>query len=335
MQKREWKASMLLTLAAVIWGFAFVAQRVGIQHIGSFTFTGVRFALGACSLLPLMIGKNRKETATINGTSENTEKTVVGTNSESMAVLKVGIIAGMILFVAASLQQIGLEETTAGKAAFITGFYIILVPALGIFLKQRTGTKTWIAAILAIAGLYLISVEESFTVSRGDFLVFLCSFFFAAHILLINRFTKQVDTLKLSFLQYLVCSVLSLVTALFVEEIHLSGIIKAAIPILYGGIFSVGIAYTLQVVGQKYARASHAAIIMSLESVFALIGGMLILQETMNWKGYVGCLFMLAGVLLSQLQGKKKAKVNKKYYPDLEQDEILSLPAEKEQSVMK
>ncbi|HHT64962.1 MAG: DMT family transporter [Caldicoprobacterales bacterium] len=333
MRKMEWKASILLTLAAVIWGFAFVAQRVGIQYIGSFTFTGVRFALGAFSLLPLIIRNKRKAEAAMQGVSEKADRKAAEIKSEGLVVLRVGMTAGLILFIAASLQQIGLVETTAGKAAFITGFYIILVPALGIFLKQAVGAKTWIAAVLAIAGLYLISVEENFNISQGDFLIFLCSFFFAAHILLINKFTRKVDTLKLSFVQYLVCSVLSLVTALFVEEIHLDGIFKAAVPILYGGVFSVGIAYTLQVVGQKYARASHAAIIMSLESVFALIGGMLILQETMNWKGYAGCLFMLAGVLLSQLQGKERTKANKAGREDSKMNGRLS-PRTKKPSVM-
>ena len=247
-----------------------------------------------------------------------------------MAVIKAGCIAGILLFVAAGLQQIGLEETTAGKAAFITGFYIILVPALGIFIKQRTGVSTWIAAIISIVGLYFISVEENFTISKGDLLIFICSFFFAVHILFINNLTKKVDGLKLAFVQYLACSVFSLITALFVEEIHLTGIIKAGIPILYGGVFSVGIAYTLQVIAQKYAKASHAAIIMSLESVFALIGGILILNETMNWKGYLGCLLMLSGVLLSQLQIKTRKEGYVENAKSLEQDEILILQSKAE-----
>ena len=180
------------------------------------------------------------------------------------------------------------------------------MPAFGIFLGHRTGIRIWAAAIIAIAGLYLISVEENFTISRGDFLVFLCSFFFSAHILLINQYSQRLDTLKLSFVQYMTCSVLSLITALFVEEISLTDILNAAIPIIYGGVFSVGIAYTLQVVGQRHARASHAAIIMSLESVFALAGGIIILNETMNWKGYTGCILMLSGVLISQLGGRKQ-----------------------------
>ncbi len=325
MHKMKWKAPILLTLAAIIWGFAFVAQRVGIQFIGSFTFTGVRFALGAFSILPLIIIRNKKEVKSIINASIGIMHNKKNNNAENLEVLKAGSIAGIILFVAAGLQQIGLEETTAGKAAFITGFYIILVPTLGIFIKQKTGASTWVAAIFAIVGLYLISVEENFTISRGDVLVFICSFFFAIHILFINSLTKKVDALKLAFVQYLACSVLSLITAFLVEEVHLTGIIKAGIPILYGGVFSVGIAYTLQVIAQKYVKAFHAAIIMSLESVFALVGGMIILNETMDWKGYLGCILMLSGVLLSQLKERTRKEAYIENVKGLEKDGVLIL----------
>jgi len=290
---RQWKAVIMLAMAAIIWGFAFVAQRMGIQYIGSFTFTGVRFALGALSIIPLMVigGRNEKK------------KNKTG-NQEKKVVIRAGFIAGMVLYIGASLQQVGLEYTTAGKAAFITGFYIILVPALGILKKNYIERKIWIAALLSITGLYLISVKEGFSVSKGDLLVFICSFFFAIHILLINNFTQKVNTLKLSFIQYITCSVFCIITALFVENIKFKNIIKASIPLIYGGVFSVGIAYTLQAVGQKYLKASHAAIIMSLESVFALIGGILFLDETINAKELIGCLFMISGVILSQLQRK-------------------------------
>ncbi|HHY81676.1 MAG TPA: DMT family transporter [Clostridiales bacterium] len=304
MQKSDLKASILLILAALIWGFAFVAQRVGVQYIGSFTFTGIRFALGAISLLPLFWYTNKK-----NNTAETNESSL-GNDKNKKSVIKAGAIAGTVLFVAAALQQFGLEETTAGKSAFITGFYIILVPALGIFFKQKTSVTTWIAAVLAITGLYFISVNENFYIAKGDLLTFMCSFFFAAHILLINKYTQFLDTLKLSFVQYLVCSLLSLILAVMLEDLNISNIIKAAIPILYGGIFSVGIAYTLQVYGQKYAKASHAAIIMSLESVFAVIGGILLLKESMSLRGYAGCLLMLSGVIISQYKGQQEKNIN-------------------------
>lgn len=291
-QKSELKASVLLILAAAIWGFAFVAQRVGIQYIGSFTFNGIRFALGAFSLMPVIWYTNKKKSTT-KGNESCPKK------DRKIAVLKAGTMTGIVLFAAVTLQQLGLEETTAGKAAFITGFYIILVPAFGVFFKQKTNAKTWIAAVLAITGLYLISVNENLYIAKGDLLVFVCSFFFAAHILLINKYAQYVDTLELSFVQYLVCSFISMVIAVLCEDITIFHIFKAAIPILYSGIFSVGVAYTLQAYGQKYAKASHAAIIMSLESVFAVIGGILLLKESMSLKGYAGCLLMLLGVIIS------------------------------------
>ena len=294
MHNMRWKSFIMLTAAAVIWGFAFVAQRVGNQYIGTFTYTGVRFALGALSIIPLIVQANRKEKKA-GGKDELAGK---------IALLKAGTLAGMVLFIAASMQQTGLKYTTAGKAAFITGFYIILVPVLEVIKKRYIDRKVWIAAALSIIGLYLISVQEGLTVSKGDLLVFICSFFFAFHIVLINNFTQKANAIKLAFVQYLVCSVLSLVTALLMEEIYLENIIKAAVPIIYGGVFSVGIAYTLQVIGQKHSRASHAAIIMSSESVFALIGGMLFLNETINLREIVGCTLMISGVILSQLQGK-------------------------------
>lgn len=298
MDKKELKASILLTLAAMIWGLAFVAQRVGSRYVGYFTYTGIRFALGALSLLPLMYIKKKKEKNTSN------EYTESDSGIDSKTLLKLGITAGFILFAAANLQHRGLEETTAGKAAFITGFYIILVPIFGIFLKQKPDAKTWISAVLALIGLYLISMQENFSISRGDFFVFLSSFFFAAHILLINQYAKSVDTMKLSFVQYSFCSIFSLIAAVIFEEIKISAILEAGIPILYGGIFSVGIAYTLQITGQKHAKAAHAAVIMSLEALFAVIGGALILDESMYIRGYIGCMFMIISVLVSQYQGK-------------------------------
>ncbi len=306
MERKERRASILLTLAAVIWGLAFVAQRVGSQYVGSFTFTGVRFALGALSLLPLIYMRNRKEQME-TPMKEQTESITEQSTSKEQAniqLLRIGVIAGILLFAAASLQQFGLIETTAGKGAFITGFYIILVPLFGVFLKHKLGLKALIASLLALVGLYFISVNGETGISKGDLLIFLSSFFFAFHILLINKYSQTLDTLKLSFVQYSLCSIISLIAALLFEGIILSGILEAAIPILYGGIFSVGIAYTLQVAGQKYARASHASIIMSLEAVFAVVGGALILGESMEIRGYIGCILMILAVLVSQYQGR-------------------------------
>lgn len=292
MKKQELTSNLLLLLTAAIWGFAFVAQRVGMKFVGAFTFNGVRFALGSLSLVPLILYFNR-------------EKAKDKTKSEAN-VLKCGVILGSVLFIGASLQQIGLVDTSAGKAAFITGLYIVFVPILGIFLKQHIKINIWIGVIMASIGLYFLSVTEDFTIARGDLFEFAGAIIWAVHILLIDNFTKKVDALKLSSIQFATCSVLSLIVAVIFEDITLNGLVQAAIPILYGGICSVGIAYTLQVVAQKHAKPSHAAIIMSMEAVFASLGGLIILNENLGIRGYFGCALMLFGMLLSQLSGFKK-----------------------------
>ncbi len=299
MKKQELKASMLLLLAAAIWGFAFVAQRVGAKYVGSFTFNGVRFALGSLSLIPLLIYFKSKN-----------EKADENHNMKSNAI-PAGIMLGGVLFLAASLQQIGLSYTTAGKAGFITGLYIVLVPIFGIILKHRVHINTWVAVILAVIGLYLLSVTEGFYISKGDLFEVAGAVFWAIHILLIDYFTKKVNALKLSFIQFATCSILSITVAFFFETITMAGLTKAIIPILYGGIFSVGIAYTIQVVGQKHAKPSHAAIILSMESVFASIGGILILNESLGARGYFGCALILSGMLLCQLPNFTKMELGK------------------------
>jgi drug/metabolite transporter (DMT)-like permease len=287
---------MLLFLTAAIWGFAFVAQRVGSQFVGAFTFNGIRFALGSLSLLPLIIYFDRKKKN--EGNIETTPK----------ETLISGLLVGTVLYVAATLQQVGLTYTTAGKAGFITGLYMVLVPIIGIFLKQKIEKNAWIGVALAVIGLYLLSINENFIIGYGDFLEVLGSVFWAVHILTIDYFTKKVDALKLSCIQFATCSLLSLITALTFEQITLSGISSAFIPILYGGLLSVGVAYTLQVVAQKDAKPSHAAIILSMESVFGAIGGALFLKESMSTRGYIGCALILGGILISQIKLSPKVQ---------------------------
>ncbi|MDR3588916.1 MAG: DMT family transporter [Negativicutes bacterium] len=282
------RATVLLLITAAIWGFAFVAQRVGMEYIGPYTFNGVRFALGGLSLLPVIYFFSDRPPQPHSGKSTK--------NS-----LPVGLLAGLILFVAASLQQIGLIYTTAGKSAFITCLYIILVPISGIFLKHRIRSSTWLGSVLAITGLYLLCVKEGFAISYGDFLELMGAFFWTAHILLIDKYSRRVDVLKLAFFQFITCAVLSGGAALILEPIALDGILLAAVPILYGGLGSVGVAYTLQIVGQKYAPPSHAAILLSLETVFAAVGGYLILDERLGPAELAGCGLMMAGMLVSQL----------------------------------
>lgn len=294
MKSKEIKAVFILLLTAAIWGFAFVAQRVGMEHIGAFTYNGIRFTLGSASLLPIIYFSGKK----LNDTEEKPQ-------ADLKTTIKSGIIAGCILFIAASLQQVGLIYTTAAKAGFITSLYIVLVPILGILLKQKTYPTTWIGAVTATVGLYFLSINEDFTIQLGDLLQLIGAFFWAIHIQVIDRFVKKVDAVKLSSAQFATCSVLSLIVAFITEEIVPGQIFLALVPILYGGLMSVGVAYTLQAIGQRHAKPAHAAIAMSMEAVFAAIGGMIILHETMSLRGFLGCALMMAGILITQTENIK------------------------------
>ena len=260
-----------------------------MEHVGPFIFNGVRFALGGMSLLPFILASRKRRLAETPPPA-----------SAKIFILG-GSLAGLVLFVASSLQQIGIIYTTAGKAGFITGLYVIIVPILGLFWRQTSDAGKWIGAILATIGLYLLSVTENFTISRGDLLVLISAFLWAFHVHIIDWFSERIYPIKLACFQFLVCSALSLIAAVFTETISGQKLIQAAVPILYGGLVSVGIAYTLQVVAQRHAHPTHAAIILSLETVFAVIGGWVILGETLALRGLIGCAFMLAGMLVSQI----------------------------------
>ncbi|WML37787.1 DMT family transporter [Clostridium sp. OS1-26] len=298
MNNKRLGANILLLLTAAIWGLGFVAQRVGSQSIGAFTFNGIRFAIGNISLIPLLIyfNKRKKTTSDDESTIEvSFEKTILP-----------GVLVGIALYAGATLQQIGLIYTTAGKAGFITGLYMVIVPIIGIFLGHKIGKNSWIGVGLAVVGLYLLSINENFSISYGDLLELIGSVFWAIHILTIDYFSNKIEPLKLSCIQFATCSLLSLITALIFEQITMCSILDALIPILYSGILSVGVAYTLQVVAQKNAKPSHTAIILSMESVFGAIGGALILGETMSSRGYIGCILILGGILASQIKFSPK-----------------------------
>lgn len=281
------RANLTLLTAAAIWGVAFVAQRVGMEYIGPFTFNGIRFALGGLSLLPLIWYFRQ-------------QPPIVSHNAEKLSVIAVGLLAGLILFIAASLQQVGIMDTTAGKAAFITCLYIVLVPLAGLLLKRRIVRSTWLGCALSILGLYLLCIKEDFTIGYGDMLELIGALFWTAHILLIDHVSRRVDTLKLAAIQFATCSLLSLVVALGTESTTFPAVLQAGIPILYGGFGSVGIAYTLQIIGQKNSSPAHAALVLSMETVFAAIGGFLILGEILGSRELTGCALMLAGMILSQ-----------------------------------
>lgn len=284
------QSALLLVTAAAVWGFAFVAQRMGMEHVGPFTFNAIRFLLGALSLIP------------IYWLSSNSKGKKAQPPQNSTGIMKWGFVAGIALFAGSSFQQIGLITTTAGNAGFITGLYVIFVPILGLFIKQKTQPVVWFAAAMAVTGMYFLTVEEGWTINIGDMLVLISALFFAIHVLVIGHLTQLYNALKLSIVQFLTCGVLSLVVALAIENMSLDGIMKAAIPILYGGLISVGVGYTLQVFGQKHSKPAPAAIILSTEAVFAVIGGVLILHETMDMKSLFGCSLMFAGMVLAQIK---------------------------------
>lgn len=290
MQRRTYRADALLLVTATIWGFAFVAQRVGMDYVGPFTFNAVRFALGSLSLVPLLLFNRKQE--------EKYRKLMPAVGKKTMWTG--GGLAGLALFTGASLQQVGIIHTTAGKAGFITGLYIVIVPLMGLLWRQAPDLGTWMGVFCAAAGLYLLSVVEDFSISFGDLLVFMGAIFWAAHVHVVGFFSIRIGAIKLAFLQFALCSVLSSITAILLESSSLHGVLNGLIPILYGGLMSVGIAYTLQVVAQQEAPPTHASIILSLESVFAALGGWLLLNETLSPRGFLGCGLMLAGMLLSQ-----------------------------------
>jgi drug/metabolite transporter (DMT)-like permease len=291
LNKRAIRADILLLLTACIWGFAFVAQRVGMDYVGPFTFNGIRFLLGSLSLLPII---------TLRRGNRRTAPTPV------KAVILFSCAAGACLFVAVSLQQLGLIYTTAGHSGFITGMYVALTPIFGIFLGRKTGIPTWIGVLLCVSGMFCISAmgisgENRDVMFTGDVLTGIGAIFWAFHVLLIDRLVHKVDALVLSSGQFAFCGIASSVIAFCLgETLSLGTLTEGLVPLLYGSFGSVGIAYTLQVVAQKDAPPAHATIILSLEGVFAVIGGVLLLTEPLVSWTLLGFALMLGGMLATQ-----------------------------------
>ena len=286
MNKAGYKADAILLLAAAIWGSGFVAQRLGMEHVGPMTFNAVRFAIGTLILLPFI---HFRSSCSGSPVSASLRLYAFG-----------GGVAGFVLFIAASLQQMGLEFTTAGKGGFITGLYVILVPIIGLFRGRRAGSATWVGAVFAVAGMYFLSVTDEFSMNRGDWLVLASAVFWALHVLTIGVFAPKTSPLRLAAVQFAVVCILSTVAALVTETITMQSLLAAKWAIIYGGVFSIGIAFTLQVVAQQHAPPAHAVIILSLEAVFAALCGWLVMQETFTGRQLVGCAFMLGGMLIAQ-----------------------------------
>lgn len=292
--KTKPKSIILLFLTAIIWGFAFVAQKVGAQYVGAFTFNGIRFTLGALSLFPVIMLLEKDKPG-----KEKFRQTA-----------KVGLIAGVVLFVASTLQQMGVEITnSAGKSGFITGLYTVFVPiAAFLFMKKKTSILTWVGAVFAVGGLYLLCMTGEESVGVGDLVLLIGTVFWTVHILVIDKFVAEISPLRFAQIQFAVCGVLSIICALIFEDISFVAIKSALLPILYGGFMSVGVAYTCQILGQKDADPTFAAIILSTESVFGAIGGVLLQNEKMTTSAYIGCVLIFVGIVLSQLKLKKKSE---------------------------
>ncbi len=292
MKSATFRADAILLLAAAIWGTGFVAQRAGMAYVGPMTFTALRLAIGALVLVPL-ICKRRSSSRRRNEAS--------GAESGAGSTLRRGLLAGTVMFVAIGLQQIGLVHTTAGKAGFITGLYVVFVPMIGILVGQRINLATWCGAALATAGLYFLSVAGQIAINPGDLFVLASAVVWAGHVQVIGWLSPKTDSVRLAAMQFSTGAVLGLVAAMLTEEITFTRILACKWWILYGGVFPVAIAFTLQIKGQRDAPPAHAAILMSLETVFAAGTGWLVLGETLGNREFIGCALMLAGMLVSQM----------------------------------
>lgn len=302
MNKKKLIADLMLTVTAIIWGSAFVAQVKGMEYIGPFTFVAVRNFIAPLFLIPVIyiMGKLNKKNQ--DATESETGTVKIPTKKDYIIG---GLCCGTALFIGSALQQIGLLYTSAGKAGFITTLYIVIVPLFGLFLHKKVGKLTWIGVALSTIGLYLLCVKEGFSIHFGDLIVFIGAFFWSSHILLIDHFSPKMDGVKLSCMQFIFCGLISVVPALIWEQPTMSAILASAIPILYAGILSSGVAYTLQIVAQKNTDPTIASLIMSTEAVFAAIAGFFILGQVLSLREMIGCSIMFAAVIIAQLPEKK------------------------------
>ena len=287
MKKMTGKNTLMRFLTAFIWGTAFVAQSVGMDYIGPFTFTCVRSLIGGIFLIPCICFLDKWRAK--NDGAERQKK--ADRKEEKKNVILGGICCGLALCVASNLQQIGIQYTTVGKAGFITALYIVLVPIFGIFLKKKAGVRIWISVAISVAGLYLLCITDKLVLAKGDILVLLCAVIFTIHILVIDYFSPKADGVRFLF-----------------ETPRLSDIFAAAVPVLYAGVLSSGVAYTLQIVAQKAADPTVASLILSLESVFSVLGGWVILGQKLSIREIAGCILMFSAIILAQLPGKPENK---------------------------
>lgn len=299
MKSTQLRNSLILLLTATVWGIAFVAQSVGMDHVGPYTFLATRSYIGAIVLLPVIFFMKKANPASETELSPEEKK-----NSRKTLILG-GIACGICLMSASAFQQIGIQYTTVGRAGFITACYIILVPIISmVFFKKKCSPLIWIAVLLSLAGLYLLCITDGFSIGKGDLLVLICSILFSLHILVIDHFSPLVDGVKMSCIQFLVCGILSTVPALLFESPNISDMLQAWMPILYAGALSSGVGYTLQIIGQKGMNPTVASLILSLESCISVLAGWILLNQRLSIRELSGCVLMFAAIVLAQLPKK-------------------------------
>lgn len=331
MNKTQVRNSLLLLLTAIIWGSAFVAQSVGMDYVEPFTFTFARSIIGGIALIPCIALLRKARSARMRrdayeedvATQPHLARESVKTDSYAgkarsarmrrLQITKMewlgGICCGVALFAASNFQQFGITHTTVGKAGFITALYVVIVPILGLFMKKRVSFLIWICVVLSVVGLYLLCMTEgSFSLAYGDLLVLICAVLFSFHILIIDYFSPKGDGVIISCIQFFVCGILSGIVMLFVENPSIENILHAKWPILYAGVLSSGVGYTLQIVGQKGVNPTVASLILCLESVVAVLAGWLILGDTLTTRELAGCILMFVAIVLAQLPAPKKER---------------------------
>ena len=308
-QQTPFKNSLILLLTATIWGIAFVAQSEGGDAVGAFTFNSTRSLIGSLVLIPVIFLLNK-----INPKDNKSESGISSGNSSSgnifsrnRTLILGGISCGICFFLASNFQQLGIMYTSVGKAGFITACYIVIVPILGLFMKKKCSPFIWAAVAMALVGLYLLCITDGFSIGKGDILVLICAFLFSLHILIIDYFSPKVDGVKMSCIQFFVCGVLSAIPALIFEHPQLSAFHGAWGAILYAGVMSCGVAYTLQIVGQKNMDPTVASLILSLESCISVLAGWIILGQKLSMREIIGCVVMFAAIVLAQLPQKENA----------------------------
>ncbi len=286
MNKKEFTGNILLTVTAIIWGIAFVAQSVGMKYVGPFTYQCIRSFIGFMVMIPvvLIFGNREKET-----------------REDRKTLMRAGIVCGLIFTLASNFQQYGIQYTTVGKAGFLTALYMIIVPLLSIFIGKKPAFNLWISIIIAVIGMYLLCINGEFRLAAGDIYIILCAVAFSFHVLAIDHYVAMVDPLKLSLIQYLICGIVTLIPLLLFEKVEVKSILSCWAPLLYGGVLSTGVGYTLQMVGQKYTNPTVASILMCLESVFSLIAGIILLGQVPSLREIIGCMLMFIAIIITQI----------------------------------